>query len=95
MSASETLELRGKSYGDFQSNARIAQAIKAVLRDSPNWAALPADMKEAMEHIASKLGRLLNGDPQYIDSWHDISGYAQLIEARLRSNSPSEVPRET
>ena len=87
MTVSETLELRGKSYGDFESNARIAQAIKAAMRGSSNWAALPADMKEAMEHIASKLGRLLNGDPKHLDGWRDIAGYAQLIEARLRANS--------
>ena len=33
--------------------------------------------------IAHKMGRILNGDPSYIDSWTDIVGYAKLIETDL------------
>jgi hypothetical protein len=25
------------------------------------------------------VGRILNGDPNWSDSWHDIAGYAQLV----------------
>lgn len=51
--------------------------------DSPNWAALPPDMKEALEMVAHKAGRILNGDPDYHDSWHDIIGYTKLVADRL------------
>lgn len=30
--------------------------------------------------IQHKIGRILNGDPAYADSWHDIAGYATLVE---------------
>lgn len=78
-----TLAERGKNYGPFIENARIAQDLKDALHKSPKWATLQPDMKEGLELIASKIGRMLSGDPNYVDSWHDIAGYALLIEKRL------------
>lgn len=69
--------------GEFIDNARVCQGIKQVMHASPNWAELPDDMKEALEMIAHKTARILNGDPMYADSWHDIAGYAKLVEGRL------------
>jgi hypothetical protein len=54
------------------------------MMDSPNWTALSDDKKEALETIAVKMGRILNGDPEYADSWHDIAGYAKLVEDSLK-----------
>ena len=78
-----TLAERGSRYGDFAEHARITQAIKRAYQDSPNWALLPDDMKEALEMNAHKVGRILNGDPAYHDSWHDIIGYTKLVADRL------------
>ena len=33
--------------------------------------------------IAHKLGRIVNGDPYYADSYIDIAGYAKLVGDRL------------
>jgi hypothetical protein len=33
--------------------------------------------------IVHKIGRILNGDPNYDDSWADIAGYAQLVVKEL------------
>lgn len=73
-----TLTERGKRYGEYPEHARITQAVKDVMRACPNWAALAAHQKETLEMIAHKIGRILNGDPNYHDSWHDIVGYAKL-----------------
>lgn len=78
-----TLQDRGKNYGSFYENARIAQNIKAAMKDSPNWEALEPDQKEGLELVATKISRSLNGDPNYVDSWHDIIGYVRLVEERL------------
>jgi hypothetical protein len=51
--------------------------------DSPNWEKLDDDMREAFHIIANKMGRILNGDPSFHDSWHDIVGYAKLVADRL------------
>lgn len=82
-SISGTLAERGSRYGEFLEHARITQAIKAAMADSPNWEKLAVDQREALEMIAHKAGRILNGDPNYHDSWHDIVGYAKLVADRL------------
>lgn len=78
-----TLKERGNRYGEFDEHARITQAIKAAMVDSPNWSGLRSDMKEALEMVAHKVGRILNGDPFYHDSWHDIIGYTKLVADTL------------
>lgn len=78
-----TLAERGTRYGTFTSHAKITQNIKRAMQDSPNWEKLDDDQREALEMTAHKIGRILNGDPNYADSWHDIIGYTRLVEARL------------
>lgn len=79
----ETLAERAERYGDFDGHARITQGIKAAMVCGANWPILDDDQKEALEMIAHKIGRILNGDPNYHDSWHDIVGYAKLVADRL------------
>ncbi len=40
-------------------------------------------MKESLEMNMHKVARILNGDPTYLDNWHDIIGYTRLVEKRL------------
>ncbi len=84
-----TLQERGKRYGEFKEHARITQNIKDAMRDSPNWHVLSGDKKECLEMIAHKAGRILNGDPEYHDSWHDIVGYTKLVADTLLDSSCS------
>lgn len=87
----KTLNERGTRYGDFEDHAFITQDLKAAMQETPNWDALKADQKEALEMVAHKIGRILNGDPDYIDSWHDIIGYVRLVEQRLEKElAPKE-----
>lgn len=82
----ETLQERGKRYGSFMVHAQVTQALKdAAFANTPTGAHLAADQKEALDMIFHKIGRILAGDPNYIDSWHDIAGYATLVERRLQS----------
>jgi hypothetical protein len=78
-----TLAERGSRYGSFVAHADITQRLKDEMRDSANWKKLNPDQKECLEMIAHKVGRILNGDPNYHDSWHDIVGYAKLVADRL------------
>jgi len=91
---SETLKQRGSMYGDFADHARVTQAIKRAYRvdlrknleervTSGSMTRDEADMvEEALSMISHKVGRIVCGDPCYGDSWHDIAGYARLIEDR-------------
>jgi len=78
-----TLEQRGQQYGRFYDQARYVQGLKGVLHSAPNWGNLEPDQKEALEMVVHKISRILNGNPNNIDSWHDIVGYASLVEKRL------------
>lgn len=79
----DTLAERGQRYGSFEEHARITQNIKRAMVDSPNWEKLSDDKKESLEMLAHKVGRILNGDPEYHDSWHDIIGYTKLVADTL------------
>lgn len=80
----DILTERGKEYGLFISQAGLSQELKTVMRDHRGWGALGTDMHEALELIAMKISRILNGNPNHIDSWDDIAGYARLVADRLR-----------
>lgn len=75
---------RGKRYGEFTGHAEITQGMKAAMRQSTNWDRLRPSHVEALEMICHKIGRIINGDPDYPDSWDDIAGYATLVSKELR-----------
>jgi hypothetical protein len=77
----EILNERGERYGTFQQQAAISQSLKRVMFAAERK--LEDDQTEALEMIANKIARILNGDPDYVDSWLDIAGYATLVAERL------------
>lgn len=81
-----TLAERGSRYGEFRDQAIYADKINKVYESSPNWAKMAPDQREALRIVANKIGRILNGDPDYRDNWHDIVGYAKLVDDRLKEN---------
>ena len=87
------LDERGKRYGSFTGHATVSQEIQEVIREgfknSENVSSIydiDDDMAEALFMIAHKIGRIVNGDPWYADSWIDIAGYAKLVADRLENN---------
>lgn len=88
----ETLAERGSRYSDFRDNAIVAQDIKQVFRDSPNWNKLPGYMQEGLDMFASKMSRMLTGDILYDDNIHDIIGYAKLMQDRMAQDRENPVP---
>lgn len=79
----QILEERGSRYGDFSQHALICQTLKSVMGATPGWRRLTPVQRHALEVIADKIARILNGDPNYADSWVDIIGYTQLVVDRL------------
>jgi len=80
----ETLAEREKTYGDYEKVALISQVIKDILREGEQYIYLKAYQLESLDMIANKLARIVNGDPKYHDSWHDIQGYAKLVADKLK-----------
>jgi hypothetical protein len=79
----EVLTTRGTTYGSFKGTADVSQKIKHVLTRGDSYHKLAVDQKEALDMIATKLARIVNGDPDYADSWIDIAGYAKLVSDRM------------
>ena len=80
---SDTLQKRGQNYGEFRTHGAIAQGLKRLCRASPSWGKMASDQQEALDMIMHKVARIMNGNPNFVDSWHDIQGYAKLVEDRL------------
>lgn len=83
MNVEQTLEERGDRYGSYINVAAYSQKLKNDLRAMSNWRELPPHMRESLEMICNKIARIMSGDFNYADSWHDIAGYAGLVEKTL------------
>lgn len=83
-SVTEMLEERGARYGSFDGHAKVTQELKEAMWGADNWPKLNDAQKEALEMIVHKIGRIVNGEPNYKDSWTDIIGYAKLVEQTLK-----------
>lgn len=80
------------------------QSLLDSLREydpTPDEVISSASQQEALDMIAHKIGRIINGNPYYTDSWVDIAGYAQLIvdeleadEGKVTKEEPLEEPVE-
>lgn len=83
----ETLQSRDTTHGHYPYVAATIQELKQVARTAEARAmqhsqnkkvCMNAAQQEGLEMILHKIGRILNGDPNTADHWHDIAGYATL-----------------
>ena len=79
----ETLEERAKTHGDFEGYAGIVEAFKYTARN----ASLSNAQTAGLDMIFSKIARIVNGDSNHADSWHDIAGYATLVERSINNGN--------
>jgi hypothetical protein len=86
MSDAQIIELiinRQTTHGRYGVAAEMAQKMKGIFQDAPNWDHLSAAQKESLHMISVKIARILCGNPRCIDHWMDISGYATLAADEL------------
>lgn len=79
----ETLEERGKNYGNYREQTTISKNIKEAMQERAKYWEMESDQQDALEMIAVKMSRIINGTPDYSDNWWDIAGYATLVAERL------------
>lgn len=84
MNIDATLEARGDLYGDFGKNSAVMMQIVESMMAGDNWHSVPQTHRAALIYIAGKISRIVCGDPNAIDNWHDIGGYAKLVEGKIR-----------
>ena len=80
-----TLDARAVEYGKFIEGAEVMQMLKRVVLNALNNRdkTLAHDQAESLDMIIHKIGRIINGNPDVVDHWLDIAGYAQLVADRL------------
>ena len=85
MTVDNVVDERAITYGKFEELAEVSQRFKDALHYfliTRNKYLAP-DQQEAMELIFLKFARIVNGDPDHIDNWKDIAGYATLVADRI------------
>ncbi len=86
MSIKETLKERSTTHGDFGENAKLSRNLKTCIEQFKT-VHLSHRQHEALDAICAKIARICTGNPEHADSWHDIAGYATLIEDWLTRNN--------
>jgi hypothetical protein len=85
----DLLNDRAKDYGKFKDGAALMQSIKRLLAEHARVhdKLFADDQWEAIEMIVHKMARIVNGNPDKVDNWVDIAGYATLVADRLEGNA--------
>ena len=73
------LDTRGKTHGNYSVQTRVTEGINHLVLSNMT---LPENLTDGARHaiymIATKLGRIAAGDPDFGDHWRDIAGYSKL-----------------
>lgn len=83
----KTLEERGAQYGPWDRHAATAQQLMHIVDLGLTAQRLSHSQRESLHMICHKIGRIVNGNCNFTDSWVDIAGYAQLIVNQLEQTN--------
>ena len=82
----KVLDARAEQYGSFMQSSDTTVRIKGIMHNAVarNEVHLYPDQLQALDMIATKLSRIVHGNPNHLDSWIDIAGYATLVADRIQ-----------
>lgn len=80
----QLLEKRQTEYGDYRMQCSVKQPLLATAINAPNWPRLTNSQQESINMIFTKISRVLTGNPDHVDNWDDIAGYATLISKQIK-----------
>lgn len=86
----ETLKQRGSVHGDYNEQSKLHDDLLAVMMKRPSFLSLKPQQRQALNIIAMKTSRILSGDANHPDHWHDIAGYATLAEQSCDYKDPNQ-----
>lgn len=78
MEINDILDQRQKTHGNFEKVARLDAELFSTF-NTYKYSSLSNEQYCAIKMILHKIARIGCGDPEFIDHWQDIIGYAQLI----------------
>lgn len=85
MDIENTLGERQHTHGNFAENAECSQFLKRAIKSYTTKNLSPVQA-EAIDNICQKIARIITGNPNHVDNWHDIAGYATLAERDCGNN---------
>jgi len=80
-----TLSGRGAVYGDYKGGLKFRRDILHLISaryEEVNNKPIPQEQEQYFLDVIGKMSRLAVS-PEHTDSWHDLAGYALLIEKVL------------
>ena len=78
MTTNDLIQERKSTHGDWLVQSELAFELRERMRASVNWPSLFPHQREALDMLATKISRILTGNPTEPDHWDDIAGYAML-----------------
>lgn len=90
----QTLNQRGSTHGPAKVQFYLTQVLKESMRGRPRrmasssvnaeiikmWEGLDPVAQEALDTIMMKAARIICGQADFHDHWHDIQGYSKIGE---------------
>ena len=85
----EVLKERQGTHGSFTENAKCSQELKSIVYEygTDNPELFSSVQREALDNICQKMARIITGNPNHVDSWVDIAGYATLAVKDLEKQN--------
>jgi len=77
----ETLAEREVQHGSFKTHAEIEKNLRGCMRGRTDR--LTPIQQIGLGMIMHKIARILNRGNNHSDTWHDIAGYATLVERSI------------
>lgn len=72
-------QLNEERYGTFAEAAELSQQLKHIIMSGRSWGMLSPAKKEALDEIANRMSRVINGHPDEQRPWTEIRNYAELV----------------
>lgn len=88
---SDTLKNRHNTHGDYHEQAEFATALRHTMQTGKHWRTLTNQEEDALLMIVVKISRILCGNPNEPDHWHDIAGYATLVERDILTHRTEDT----
>ena len=92
MTTDEMLEQRKKTHGSYKANAKASQTLINIVQETMGneWNLLQYYQQQSIMMICMKLARIAAGNPNEIDHWEDIIGYAELTARELKKRQTAK-----
>ena len=81
-----TIKTRHNTHGDYKYQCEVTQRLKQAIGWGDVNGKTTSYQKEALDMICVKMGRICAGNPFEPDHWHDIAGYAMLVEKAINES---------